>query len=290
MVETIKVVDKIVEKDLRFSILIPSWNNLEFLKLCVSSIRNNSSFNHQIIIVINEGNDGSLEWVDKQNDLDYIYSKTNIGICYGLNSSRSLIKTNYVVYANDDMYFLPDWDSEINNQIKEIGHDNFMLSSTMIEPTETGNPCVIVADYGDSLSNFQEEKLLREYRGFEKKDWSGSTWPPNVLPLKLWDLVGGMSTEFSPGFYSDPDLSMKLWKLGVRYYKGVGNSRVYHFGSKSTKRIKMNKGKKLFLNKWGVTSNFFNTNFLKRGSDFKVLTEPTISKWDNFINNLKKYI
>jgi len=290
MLETIKITDKIITKDLKYSILIPTWNNLDFLKLCVNSIRKNSNFVHQIIIIINEGKDGSLEWVNNQNDIDFVHSKTNIGICYGLNSARSLIKTNYVVYVNDDMYFLPNWDNEINNQIEEIGHDNFMLSSTMIEPTDTGNPCVIVADYGDTLLNFKEEKLCKEYINFKKKNWSGSTWPPNILPLKLWDLVGGMSTEFSPGFYSDPDLSMKLWKLGVRYFKGLGNSRVYHFGSKSTKRVKMNTGKKLFLLKWGITANFFNKHYLKRGQDFTVLAEPKISKWDAFINNLKKFI
>ncbi len=31
-----------------------------------------------------------------------------------------------------------------------------------------------------------------------------------------------MSEEFSPGMYSDPDLSMKLWQEGVRYFKGIG--------------------------------------------------------------------
>ena len=33
-----------------FSILIPTWNNLELLKLCVHSIRENSGYSHQIIV------------------------------------------------------------------------------------------------------------------------------------------------------------------------------------------------------------------------------------------------
>ncbi|MBL0025914.1 MAG: hypothetical protein IPO98_13350 [Saprospiraceae bacterium] len=31
---------------------------------------------------------------------------------------------------------------------------------------------------------------------------------------------------------------MKLYKAGVRHFKGLGNCLVYHFGSKSTTRIK----------------------------------------------------
>jgi glycosyltransferase involved in cell wall biosynthesis len=290
MLDTIKIIKRAQNYDYKYSILIPTWNNLEFLQICIRSLRENSHFKHQIIIMINEGKDGSLEWIQNQDDIDYVHSEKNIGICYGLNSTRSLIKTDYVVYANDDMYFLPNWDLALENEIKSIGHDNFMLSSTMIEPTDTGNPCVIVSNYGESLNNFKEEKLLSEFQSFEKKDWNGSTWPPNIVPLKLWDLVGGMSVEFSPGFYSDPDLSMKLWQLGVRHFKGLANSRVYHFGSKSTKRAKMNKGKKLFLQKWGITSNFFTTKYLKRGENFSLLDTPDISWFDSVLNKIKKFL
>ena len=37
-----------------FSILIPTFNNIDYLKLCIESIRKNSKFNHQIIVHINE--------------------------------------------------------------------------------------------------------------------------------------------------------------------------------------------------------------------------------------------
>jgi hypothetical protein len=94
----------------------------------------------------------------------------------------------------------------------------------------------------------------------------------------LWDLVGGMSVEFSPGMYSDPDLSRKLWAVGVRHFKGLGESRVYHFGSKSTGKVKHNKGKKAFLMKWGVSSRDFTNRTLERGKDFEEMNqniEPT---------------
>lgn len=40
---------------MKFSILIPTWNNLDFLKLCINSIEKNSYFKHQIIIYVNDG-------------------------------------------------------------------------------------------------------------------------------------------------------------------------------------------------------------------------------------------
>lgn len=271
-----------------FSIIIPSWNNIDYLKLCLNSIRKNSDLNHQIIIILNEANDGSLEWVQEQSDIDYIHAKENIGICYGLNSTRSLIKAEYILYANDDMYFLPHWDSFLIDEIKKIGHQEFMLSATMIEPFETGNNSVIVAPFGENIEDFKEEQLLATFESFEKEDWKGSTWPPNVIHRDLWDLVGGMSTEFHPGMYSDPDLSKKLWDAGVRYFKGVGKSRVYHFGSKSTGRVKKNKGAHTFLMKWGMTSGSFTKDILQRGTDFNQNShsaQPSSSK--KVLNKLK---
>ena len=58
-----------------FSILIPTWNNLPFLKICVDSIRKNSTYRHQIIVHVNDGSDGTLEWV-RQQGLDYTHSQT----------------------------------------------------------------------------------------------------------------------------------------------------------------------------------------------------------------------
>lgn len=250
-----------------FSIVIPSWNNIELLKLCVHSIQKHSSLTHQIIVHVNDGQDGTLEWVKQQTNLDYTYSKENIGVCFALNAARTIVKTDYFLYINDDMYVCPNWDAILYNEIKNIGHDLFFLSSTVIEARATSN-CVIEKNYGTSVSSFNEEKLLAEYENFEKADWAGSTWPPNVLPTKLWDLVGGYSIEFSPGMYSDPDFSLKLWKAGVRYFKGLGASRVYHFGSSSVKRAKLNKGYYQFINKWGFTSSLVTKGVLKRGEIF----------------------
>ena len=276
--------------DHKFTILIPTWNNLPYLKLCLESIRENSHFKHQIIIVVNEGIDGTLAWIKSNPDLDYVYAEKNIGICYGLNSCRSLIKTDYLIYVNDDMYLLPDWDLYLWNDIKNIGHHYFVLSATMIEPFFSRNPCVIVADYGNTIETFRKEELLKNFRQVEHFDWQGSTWPPILLHLDIWDLVGGLSAEFSPGMGSDPDLTKKLWDLGVRYYKGISASRVYHFGSKSTDKVKKNDGRKMFLFKWGVSSNTFMTKYIKTGKIFTGQIElPSISKKDRNMAKLKMF-
>lgn len=273
----------------KFSVLIPTWNNIEFLKVCINSVLKNSYFEVQIIVIVNEGNDGTEEWIESQEEIDYVHSKYNIGICYGLNIARSLVKSEYIVYVNDDMYVLPDWDLELYKEIEHIGNKNFMLSGTMIEPTDTGNSCVIVKDYGQNTQNFKEELLLKEYKSLFINDWNGSMLPPHVVHIDMWDLVGGMSIEFSPGILSDSDFSRKLFEAGVRLFKGKGNSLVYHFGSKSTNRVKRNNGRKAFLLKWGYTSRIFTEKYLKRGKGFSGnITIPELDKITLLINKLKR--
>ena len=144
-----------------FSIIIPSWNNLEMLQLCLQSIRKNSTYPHQIIVHINEGNDGTLQWIQQQS-IDYTYSEQNVGVCYALNAAASLSHTNYILYLNDDMYVCPGWDKHLFDTIKQIGHNYFFLSATMIEPVAGNKAAIAPHPYGSSPQHFDEEKLLRE--------------------------------------------------------------------------------------------------------------------------------
>jgi len=286
-IDNIERSGKQATEDELFTILIPTWNNLPYLKKCVESILTHSAYSHQLIVIVNEGTDGSAEWAKNQKNLDWVISPHNLGICFGLNAARRLIRTEYVMYMNDDMYVLPGWDQILKEEMVLIGHKSFMLSSTLIEPNDTGNPCVVVSNYGDTLESFEEDRLMREFQLIDKVDWAGSTWPPNVMHLDVWDLVGGMSIEFSPGMYSDPDLSRKLYQAGVRHFKGLGKSRVYHFGSKSTGRRKVNRGRDTFILKWGITPRLFSREYIYRGEPWSNPAPDDFSQSISHMSRLK---
>lgn len=268
MVKTVEVRPEGCSPNAKFSILIPTWNNLNFVKLCVASIRRNSTHAHQIILHINDGTDGTVEWA-QQEGLATTRTAMNAGICYSVNLARTLAQTDYLVYMNDDMYVCPGWDAALWEEITRLGHAHFMLSATMLEPLPTSSlPVIAPRNYGTSIETFDEARLLNEYAKPVRADWSGSTRPPTLVHKALWDLVGGYSIEFSPGLYSDPDFSMKLWKAGVRHFRGIGRSRVYHFASKSVSRIKLNDGRRQFLRKWGITSSTLERHLLALGKPF----------------------
>ena len=62
-----------------FSILIPSYNNIDYLKLCIESIQKNSQYEHQIIVHIQEGSDGSIDYLNSKN-IEYTKSEIKSGL------------------------------------------------------------------------------------------------------------------------------------------------------------------------------------------------------------------
>ena len=265
-----------------FSIIIPTFNNLNYLKLCIESIKKNSEYDHELLFHINEGTDGSLEYI-KEKKYKYSYSKNNQGVCVAFNEAAKLAKNNYIVLAHDDMYFCPGWDTIFYNEIKNILTKNFFLSGTMVQNFGT----YIKLDCGKTYENFNERKLLKELPQIKFDDFQGTHWQPSLIPLETWNKVGGFSLEFSPGIGSDPDFNMKLWKIGVRIFKGLGNCRVYHFSSVTLRRKVWNNGAKTFLLKWGITIKFFRKYYLKTNTAFDgELKEPN-KTFSYYINLLK---
>ena len=250
-----------------FSILLPTFNNLEYLKVCVESIQKNSKYKHQIIVHINEGIDGTLEYVINKK-LDHTLSSENIGMPRALNKASKLSKKDYILISHDDFYYCPGWDEELINNVNSINHKNFYLSSTMVGAGQ------IPFDAGDTIDTFNEDKLLNNLEKIKTIDFQGTTKCPGLIHKEIWERVGGWSEEFSPTGGDDTDFAMKLWSINIRIFKGLGKSLAYHFGSITTRKKDKSlftylgsRGNKIFLKKWGYSINFFEKFYLRSGLD-----------------------
>jgi GT2 family glycosyltransferase len=253
-----------------FSIIIPTFNNIQYLKKCIESIRKNSTYNHEIIPHVNEGSDGTMNYL-KEKNIEFTYTNYNSGICKGMNMAAKKANTEFLLYAHDDFYFCPRWDLVLKSELDKIKHKNFYLSGTMV------NNGQINLDCGSNLETFDEKKLLSKISDANYYDFQGSTWAPHLIHKETWNKVGGFSEEFFPGTGSDPDLNMKLWKEGVRIFKGINDFKVYHFGSIFTRRYKNHptiktesgsRGAKIFLLKWGITIKFFKKFILNSDTEY----------------------
>ena len=59
-------------------------NNLDYLKICINSIKKNSNFNHEILVHSNNSIDDTSSYL-RLNNIKEVKSKKNFGLCTALN-------------------------------------------------------------------------------------------------------------------------------------------------------------------------------------------------------------
>lgn len=247
-----------------FSIIIPTWNNLDYLKLCIAAVREHSHYRHEIIVHVNEDTDGTCDWL-RSEGIAHSRSERNLGVCLSANLLAARATRDWLLYLNDDMVCCPGWDVALIAAAKAAPSDLAMFFSTLIEPTDSKNPLVIVRDFGRSPAEFDARALVRDHAAEPREDVLGRASQPTLVHRAWWHAAGGYSIEFSPGMCSDDDLLVKFWAMGCRHFRVVGASRVYHFGCRSTGRVRKNEGARTFVMKWGLTHRQFKRLYLEGG-------------------------
>ena len=257
-----------------FSIVIPTLNNFKYLNLCIKSIKKNSKLNNEILVHVSEDEDNKIRDYLISENINFTHTQENVGLCTAMKIISKKVSNEYLIYSHDDMYFCPNWEEPLINEIKKIKHKNFYLSGSMIEP----NSGHIKFNCGNTIENFDEQKLLNNIENLNINDHQGSHFAPHCVHISMWTKIGGFSEEFNPGIGSDPDFNMKLWVEGCRIFKGLNAFKVYHFGSLTTrknKNIKQNRGDNTFLMKWGFSTSFFKKHYLKSKTKYNgPLSEP----------------
>ena len=245
---------------MELSIIVPTFNNLTYLKCLIESIKENSIYNHELVIHINEGSDGTLNYI-KENNIKFTHSHENIGLCKAVNNAVKKSSNKLILYAHDDMYFCKKWDLYLEKELKNYNDKLFYISGTNVSYKDA----LINFDCGTSPRDFDKEKFNKFCENGKTDDLQGSHWAPHIIHKDLWNRVGGFSPEFYPGDGSDPDFCCKLWFENVRIFKILSKFKVYHFGSITTRKsnLKINNGTKIFLLKWGFNPKFFRKHYLK---------------------------
>ncbi len=276
---------------MKISIIVPTYNNLDYLKLFLKSIKDNSKYQNEIIIHVNDGSDGTLDFVKDQN-IKYTHSTENIGLCSAVNLAAKKTSNELIVYSHDDMFFCKNWDFDLINEIKSINHDFYYISGMNVSYLDG----FINLNCGKHPNEFDNKKFEDFCKIDKTENIQGSHWAPHVVHKNLWDKVGGFSEEFNPGDGSDPDFCYKLWNNNIRIFKTFAKWKVYHFGSATTRKskfVKKNKGTKTFILKWKISPKTFRNHFLKGEKKIKYngpLTNPSLNLFflkDLFIDRLK---
>lgn len=91
---------------LKLSIITPSFNMLNHLKLCHASIADQKGVDWEHIVIDGGSTDGTLEWLKQMKNIRWISEKDN-GMYDALNKGLKIAKGDILAYLNCDEQYLP---------------------------------------------------------------------------------------------------------------------------------------------------------------------------------------
>ena len=236
------------------SIAISTYNNLNYLKLLIDSIRNNTTNVDEIVIYAENCTDGTNEWlIDILQKIDprvKIYIEQNIiprGIGGGINFAVSKTTQEYIILLHSDMYLIPNYDTELFNIIaaSENREKKLIVSSYRIEPNIWNNPEIIPGVisidkniFGEFYYNFNSTEFINWATKFCLANYNKSI--PTMLGaggyiIKKtdWDYLGGNDDIFRPACYDDVDLCLRAQIKGFEFITTM-NTVCFHYGGRGS--------------------------------------------------------
>lgn len=108
-------------------IIVVTYNRLQYLKKCISSIIASTISPYRILVVDDGSTDGTVDWLKYQQKRGKIWKSIfsdGIGTANNFNAGLNQIDSEWGIIANDDMYFHRWWDvysMHILCQFNDIG-------------------------------------------------------------------------------------------------------------------------------------------------------------------------
>lgn len=205
------------------SIIIVNWNGKKWLKTCLSSLYAQTYKNFEIIVVDNNSDDDSVEFLEKNyRELKILHSE-NKGFGHGANIGARVARGDFLMFFNEDMF--------VDNNFLE----KYILEYNKINGKEfIGTIGCTIADYDKNLTfPFKTYGLIIDLMSaptlnFNSDNIFHNSGCPFFISKKTFDDAGGFCKNIF--LYSeDIDLCWRLNLLGYKHYF-FPDIHIYHYG------------------------------------------------------------
>lgn len=214
---------------MKTSIIILTFNKLEYTKKCVESIRKyTDSKTYEIIVVDNCSTDGTPQWLLKQGDIVKILNNENLGFPKGCNQGLEIATGDNLLLLNNDVIVTPNW---LPNLIKAL------YCSSKVGAV---GPVTNHASYGQKIDVDYEsdEGIIPFSRSYNVSD--ASKWKKRLKLIgfcllfkrEVFEEVGYLDERFTPGNYEDDDYCIRIIRKGYELLV-CEDTFIHHYGSMS---------------------------------------------------------
>ncbi|WP_246317038.1 glycosyltransferase [Paenibacillus agri] len=195
------------------SIVILTYNKLEFTIDCIESIREyTTQGTYEIIVVDNASTDGSREWLSEQMDIITIFNDENYGFPKGCNQGIEVATGENILLLNNDVIVTTNW------------LDNLLLAlNSSAEVGAVGaisNECTYYQNISVNYTNIEEmQEFAKKINIHNPSEWEQRIKLVGFCMLikrGVINEIGILDEIFSPGNFEDDDYSFRIMQAGYR--------------------------------------------------------------------------
>lgn len=218
----------------KITFVIPSRNNLEFLKLAYESIRRLET-KHEILVLNDASTDGTQEWIEAQEDSDLITfhnpGPERIGIVGMFDRGIEMARTDIIMAFHADMVVCQDFDKNILKHLEK----GKVVSGTRVEPPlHPDGPEKILRNYGIEVDEFDMDIWLEQSEKLKEDKTTEGIFAPWCMFKEDFLAVGGHDELFAPQSKEDSDIFNRFQLNGYEFIQ-PWDALVYHFTSRGSR-------------------------------------------------------
>ena len=246
-------------REARVSVIVVTYNNLEFTRACLTSIDEHSQYgNLEIIVIDNASSDGSKDflesWTSVSRNRKLILNDDNRGFAAANNQGLNIATGDFLVMLNNDTYVTPGWIRSLVNHLKRDKTIGLIGPVT----NNIGNEAKIDIAYADM------SQMLVRSAAYTRRH-AGQLYPLRtaaffcvMMERGTFERVGQLDEAFGRGFFEDDDYCRRIEQLGLRVMCAE-DVFVHHQLSASFSNLKQQdrqklfeENKKIYEAKWGA--------------------------------------
>ncbi len=241
------------------SIVILTFNQLEYTKKCVKSLRKHTPEPHEIIFVDNGSTDGTVKWLKTQvkenRNYKLIENKQNLGFAKGCNQGIEMSEGEFILLLNNDVVVSEYWLSGLLDCLNQAPSAGIVGPMT----NKISGPQQVISDECRSVDHL--DKFAAKFR---------DQYHHRRIPLRrivgfcmlfrrtLVEQIGILDESFGTGNFEDDDFCLRAVLAEHKNYI-AGDVFIHHFGSRSFIGNKIDYGasiagnRKISEKKWTVS-------------------------------------
>lgn len=259
----------------RVSIVILTYNQLDYTRKCVASVVRHTRQPYELIFVDNASSDGTLEYLRTIPNARLIANSDNLGFAGGNNQGLAIAEGDYVVLLNNDAIVTPDW---LTRLLAPFERDSRVGFAGPRSNYVAGDQLLADVAYQDleDLDGFALQRAVA-HAGHGKLT-AFIVGFCLALRRTVVERIGGLDTRFGNGNYEDNDYCLRAVRAGWLGWI-ADDVFVHHYGHRTfigagiDWSASMQQNGQLFAAKWGLESS-------SQGPDFSGLG-PVLSAAPN---------